>query len=85
MLEALKHSNEPPHLISEAKRYLSGLKGNLVQSKKQKKVKVQAPRTAVTAEATRQYGYAGPLASEDLAAPDVGGSSDRSALLREPR
>lgn len=41
MLEALKYSNEPEHLINEARRYLRGLKGNLVQLKKQKELKQQ--------------------------------------------
>lgn len=39
MLESLKHSNEPEHLVKEARRYLKGLKGNLVQLKKQAEAK----------------------------------------------
>jgi hypothetical protein len=35
MLEALKYSTEPEHLVKEAKRYLTGVKGHLVQTKKQ--------------------------------------------------
>ena len=46
MLEALKHSTEPEHIIAEAKRYLRGLKGNLVQLKKQKEAKTHAAREA---------------------------------------
>ena len=46
MLEALKYSNEPQHLVAEAKKYLKGLKGNLVQSKKQKEAKSHASREA---------------------------------------
>jgi hypothetical protein len=39
MLEALKYSTEPEHLVKEAKRYLTGVKGNLVQIKKQAETK----------------------------------------------
>lgn len=46
MLEALKNSNEPEHLVAEARRYLRGLKGNLVQLKKQKELKADAAREA---------------------------------------
>ena len=46
MLESLKNSNEPEHLVTEARRYLRGLKGNLVQMKKQKEAKVHAAREA---------------------------------------
>jgi hypothetical protein len=42
MIEALKYSNEPEHLVNEARRYLRGLKGNLVQLKKQRELKEQA-------------------------------------------
>ncbi|RMZ10265.1 hypothetical protein D0864_01319 [Hortaea werneckii] len=46
MLESLKHSNEPEHLVAEAKRYLRALKGNLVQLKKKKEEKERAMREA---------------------------------------
>jgi chromodomain-helicase-DNA-binding protein 4 len=46
MIEALKYSNEPEHLVNEARRYLRGLKGNLVQLKKQRELKEQAAREA---------------------------------------
>lgn len=46
MLEALKHSTEPEHIVAEARRYLRGLKGNLVQMKKQKETKLQHAREA---------------------------------------
>ena len=49
MLEALKHSNEPEHLVTEARRYLRGLKGNLVQIKKQRHAKEHAAREAEAA------------------------------------
>ncbi|EMC92106.1 hypothetical protein BAUCODRAFT_569387 [Baudoinia panamericana UAMH 10762] len=52
MLEALRHSNEPEHLVNEAKRYLRGLKGNLVQLKKQIEAKKHAAREA---EATAAF------------------------------
>lgn len=51
MLQALKYSNEPEHLVNEARRYLRGLKGNLVQLKKQKEAKALAAREAYAAEA----------------------------------
>ncbi|TKA69138.1 hypothetical protein B0A49_06317 [Cryomyces minteri] len=35
MLEALKHSTEEGRLVKEAKRYLTGVKGSIVQRKKQ--------------------------------------------------
>lgn len=54
MLEALKRSNEPEHLVAEARRYLRGLKGNLVQLKKQKELKEQAAREADASAALRQ-------------------------------
>lgn len=50
MLEALKYSNEPQHLVAEARRYLRGLKGNLVQMKKQAELKRQAAREAREAQ-----------------------------------
>jgi hypothetical protein len=46
MLEALKHSTEPEHIVAEARKYLRGLKGNLVQLKKQKEAKTHAAREA---------------------------------------
>lgn len=49
MLEALKYSNEPEHLVKEANRYLRGLKGSLVQLKKQKEAKEAAAREAAVA------------------------------------
>ncbi len=49
MLEALRHSNEPEHLVNEAKRYLRGLKGHLVQMKRQKEAKEHAAREAEAA------------------------------------
>ncbi|KAK4503948.1 hypothetical protein PRZ48_004863 [Zasmidium cellare] len=49
MLEALKYSNEPEHLVKEANRYLRGLKGSLVQLKKQKEAKETAAREAAYA------------------------------------
>jgi len=39
MIEALKNSTEPEHLVKAAARYLKGLKGSLVQTKKQKEAK----------------------------------------------
>lgn len=50
MLDALKSSNEPEHLVAEAKKYLRGLKGNLVQDKKQRALKMQALREAQVAQ-----------------------------------
>ena len=44
MLQSLKYSNEPEHLVAEAQRYLRGLKGNLVQLKKQRELKTHAAR-----------------------------------------
>lgn len=55
MLEALRYSNEPEHLVAEAKRYLRGLKGNLVQLKKKKEEKEHAAREA---EAAAAFQYA---------------------------
>jgi len=55
MLECLRDSNEPEHLVTEAKRYLRGLKGNLVQLKKKKEEKNHAMREA---EAAAAYQYA---------------------------
>ncbi|KAM0715106.1 hypothetical protein Q7P37_009571 [Cladosporium fusiforme] len=54
MLEALKSSNEPEHLVREATRYLKGLKGNLVQIKKQKMAKEHAAREEAAAAAFQQ-------------------------------
>ena len=47
MLEALKHSTEPEHLVKEASRYLKGLKGSLVQMKKQKLASLHEQRERV--------------------------------------
>lgn len=55
MLEALKTSNEPEHLVHEATRYLKGLKGSLVQIKKQKMAKEHAAREEAAAAAFQQY------------------------------
>lgn len=57
MLAALKQSPEPGHLVREARKYLTGLKGTLVQKKKidmeKAKARVQAAQgNAVAAAAT---------------------------------
>ena len=59
MLDALKASNEPEHLIQAATRYLKGLKGNLVQLKKQKqsKLKEHAARESAANSNLQQYQY----------------------------
>lgn len=44
MLESLKGSNEPEHLVAEARKYLRGLKGSLVQMKKQKVLREEQAR-----------------------------------------
>jgi chromodomain-helicase-DNA-binding protein 4 len=51
MLDALKQSNEPEHLVLAATRYLKGLKGNLVQLKKIKAAKEHAAEQEATAAA----------------------------------
>lgn len=48
MLEALKSSHEPEHLVAQATRYLKGLKGNLVQMKKHKLAKERAKEEAAS-------------------------------------
>lgn len=55
MLDALKSSNEPEHLVLAATRYLKGLKGNLVQLKKQKAAKEHAAKEEAAAAAFQQY------------------------------
>lgn len=55
MLDALKTSNEPDHLVQAATRYLKGLKGNLVQLKKQKAIKEHAAKEEAAAAAFQQY------------------------------
>lgn len=55
MLDSLKQSNEPEHLIAAATRYLKGLKGNLVQIKKQKMAKEHAAREEAAAAAFQQF------------------------------
>ncbi|USW53932.1 Putative mit1 Zn finger 2 [Septoria linicola] len=57
MLEALKYSNEPEHLVNEARRYLRGLKGNLVQLKKRKEEQQHAQREAAFAAQRQQHTY----------------------------
>nr|OQO16077.1 hypothetical protein B0A51_18421 [Rachicladosporium sp. CCFEE 5018] len=62
MLDALKHSNEPEHLVREATKYLKSLKGNLVQLKKQKAAREYAAREEAAAAAAafgRGNGYDG--------------------------
>lgn len=61
MLEALKYSNEPEHLVNEARRYLRGLKGSLVQLKKKREEQLQAQREAAFA-AQQQQRHAYPAA-----------------------
>jgi chromodomain-helicase-DNA-binding protein 4 len=51
MLDALKQSNEPEHLVLAATRYLQGLKGNLVQLKKITAAKEHAAEQEATAAA----------------------------------
>ena len=46
MLDALKYSNEPEHIVTAATRYLRGLEGNLVQKKKDDMAKKHAKREA---------------------------------------
>jgi hypothetical protein len=68
MLEALKYSTEPEHLVKEAKRYLTGVKGHLVQTKKQaeqKRLEQEAQQAAMAyadpnAQAWQQYPGAPP-------------------------
>jgi len=60
MLEALKASNEPEHLVQAAIRYLKGLKGNLVQLKKQKQLKEHAARESAANTNFQQYQYEQP-------------------------
>jgi hypothetical protein len=55
MLDALKSSNEPEHLVQAATRYLKSLKGNLVQLKKQKAAKEHAAKEEAVAAAFQQY------------------------------
>jgi hypothetical protein len=55
MLDALKSSNEPEHLVQAATRYLKGLKGNLVQLKKQKAAKEHAAKEEAAAAAFQLY------------------------------
>ncbi|KAM3425624.1 hypothetical protein BST61_g7569 [Cercospora zeina] len=60
MLEALKYSNEPEHLVNEARRYLRGLKGSLVQLKKKKEEQQHAQREAAfAAQQTQMYNQVG--------------------------
>lgn len=56
MLEALKSSNESPHVVQEAKKYLRGLKGNLVQMKKQREAKTKAAKEALAESARSKVG-----------------------------
>jgi chromodomain-helicase-DNA-binding protein 4 len=44
MLHALKHSAEPKHLVELATKYLRGVKGTLVQAKKQAREKAERMR-----------------------------------------
>lgn len=46
MIDALKRSKEPEHLVKEAARYLKGLRGRLVKTKKQKAAKELAAQEA---------------------------------------
>jgi hypothetical protein len=55
MIQALKSSNEPEHLVHEAMRYLKGLKGNLVQLKKKKASDEHERREAVAAAASNGF------------------------------
>ena len=55
MLDALKTSNEPEHLVQAATRYLKGLKGNFVQLKKQKAAKEHAAKEEAAAAAFQLY------------------------------
>ena len=61
MLEALRTSTEPEHLVKEASRYLKGLKGNLVQLKKRKAEAQFERREGVAAAAAgfQPYGQQG--------------------------
>lgn len=54
MLEALKYSNEPEHLVNEARRYLRGLKGSLVQLKKRKEEQQHQREAAFAAQQAQQ-------------------------------
>lgn len=70
MLEALKSSHEPEHLVLAATRYLKGLKGNLVQLKKQKAAKEHAAKEEAAAAAFQHYqqqqSYGGQQQSYDV-------------------
>lgn len=64
MLEALRYSTEPDHLVNEAKRYLRGLKGNLVQLKKQQEAK-RAEQEALQAASSMMYNHPQAMAMPD--------------------
>lgn len=51
MLSSLKQSQEPAYLVAEARKYLKGLKGNLMQLKKQRATREYAMKEAEVAEA----------------------------------
>lgn len=59
MINAVRNSAEPPHVVEAAMKYLRGLKGNLVQAKKKKKEKAMGivpgpgPGQVVSANAAR--------------------------------
>lgn len=71
MLDALKQSNEPRHLVHEATRYLQGVKGTLAQDKRRRAEKVE------TAEAmARGINGGGPrMNGNGITGPEAGTES----------
>ncbi|KAB2568919.1 Chromatin remodeling factor mit1 [Lasiodiplodia theobromae] len=64
MLQALKHSAEPRHLVELAVKYLRGVKGNLVQKKKQQ---AEMERRGAGLPALQAAQYAAQVHREQLA------------------
>ncbi|KAI9658166.1 MAG: hypothetical protein M1831_004013 [Alyxoria varia] len=81
MLAALKQSHEPRHLVQEAMRYLSGVKGTLAQEKRRKAEKMA--RMQAAAAGTSEYLHV-PQAY-DLNQPGSSPSQDYSTESQKTR
>lgn len=73
MLEALKHSSESKHLKEEAKKYLTGVKGTIVQQKKKKDQRAKEKQRPIAPNAPPMGGRA-PVSNVD-------GTADGNAQL----
>lgn len=82
MLVALSESTEAGHLVKEAKKYLRGVKGTLVQKKKQEAEKLKRLEEAAKSPSLTANGQSGGYMQQHgylTAQPSIGGLPTHAA------